>query len=81
MASKKFNKGSEEWMMFTDFWNLCQKYWIVEDTDEYWESVISSTNEFYEKYNHILLSRRLALAFIDAMEDVFKKRGDMSGEK
>ena len=81
MASKKFNKGSEEWMMFTDFWNLCQKYWILEDTDEYWESVISSTNEFYEKYNNIPLSKRLALAFIDAMEDVFRKRGGTSGEK
>ena len=57
MASKKFNKGSEEWMMFTDFWNLCQKYWVVEDSDEYWESVISSANDFYKKYNHILLSR------------------------
>ena len=81
MASKKFNKGSEEWMMFNDFWNLCQKYWIAEDTDEYWESVISSTNGCCKKYDHILLSRRLALAFIDAMEDVFKERGGMRGEK
>ena len=79
MASKKFNKGSEEWMMFMDFWNLCQKYWIVEDTDEYWEGVIRSANDFQKKYNHILLSRRLALAFVDSMEDVFKKRGDING--
>ena len=79
MASKKFNKGSEEWMMFTDFWNLCQKYWIVEDQDEYWESVIRSANDFQKKYNHILLSRRLALAFVDALEDVFRKRGDING--
>lgn len=79
MASKKFSKGSEEWMMFMDFWNLCQKYWIVEDTDEYWESVIRSANDFQKKYNHILLSRRLALAFVDSMEDVFKKRGDING--
>ena len=79
MASKKFSKGSEEWMMFTDFWNLCQKYWIVEDTDEYWECVIRSANDFQKKYNHILLSRRLALAFVDALEDVFKKRGDING--
>lgn len=79
MASKKFNKGSEEWMMFMDFWNLCQKYWIVEDTDEYWEGVIRSANDFQKKYNHILLSRRLALAFVDALEDVFRKRGDING--
>ena len=81
MASKKFNKGSEEWMMFTDFWNLCEKYWIVEDSDDYWESVVRSSNEFYKKYNHILLSKRLSLAFVGAMEDAFKKRGDISGEK
>ena len=35
MASVKFSKGSEEWQMFIDYWNLCQKHWQVESTDEY----------------------------------------------
>lgn len=35
MSAVKFSKGSEEWMMFTDFWQLCQKHWEVELTDEY----------------------------------------------
>ena len=46
MASKKFAKGSDEWMMFMDFWNLCQKFWISEDTDEYYEQLIKENNFF-----------------------------------
>ena len=69
MASAKFNKGSEEWMMFTDFWNLCQKYWITEDTDEYWKEVLSSSNEFYEKYKSIPRCVNLVIAFLDSQEE------------
>ena len=69
MASAKFNKGSEEWMMFTDFWNLCQKYWITEDTDEYWKEVLISSNEFYEKYKSIPLCGNLVIAFLDSQDE------------
>ena len=75
MAEVKFSKGSEEWLMFTDFWQLCQKYWEVERSDEYWESLIDCTNDFYEKYRSIPLARRLSFALIEAMEDIYKKRG------
>ena len=75
MAGVKFGKGSEEWMMFMDYWQLCQKYWEVERTDEYWDSLIDCTNDFYEKYRAIPLARRLAFALIEAMEDIYKKRG------
>lgn len=74
MAEVKFNKGSEEWLMFTDFWKLCQKYWQVESSDEYWESLIDCTNDFYEKYREIPLARRLSFALIEAMEDIYKRR-------
>lgn len=73
MASAKFNKGSEEWMMFTDYWNLCQRYWIVEDTDEYWNSLVDCTNDFYEKYKNIDLSEDLAMALLNSQDKKSKK--------
>ena len=33
-------KGTEEFMMFGEYFNLCKKYWDVSDTDEYWEGLI-----------------------------------------
>lgn len=72
MASEKFEKGSEEWMMFLDFWNLCQKYWLVENTDEYWDSLVNSTREFYEKYKNIHLSENLAIALLNSQDEKSK---------
>ena len=72
MASKKFSKGSEEWLMFTDYWTLCQKLWIVEDDDNYWNDLIDSVNEFYEKYKSIPLAKELALAFCNAQDLAYK---------
>ena len=72
MASKKFERGSEEWMMFTDFWNLCQKYWIVENTDEYWDSLVNNAREFYEKYKNIHLSENLAIALLNSQDEKSK---------
>lgn len=79
MAEVKFNKGSEEWLMFTDFWKLCQKYWQVESSDEYWESLIDSTNNFANKYKSIPLSRKLAFALIESIEELYKERRDKFG--
>ena len=79
MAEVRFEKGSDEWKMFTDFWRMCQKYWGVENSDEYWDSLIDCTNEFYEKYKHIPLARRLALSLVDTMEDVLRERRKTSG--
>ena len=39
---KKFQKGSEMWSMFVEYWDLVQKYWNVEDVDEYWDCMIAA---------------------------------------
>ncbi len=50
MAEVKFLKGSEEWMLFMDYWRLCQKYWEPEDNDDYWYSLIDAVKGFHKKY-------------------------------
>lgn len=64
----KFNKGSKEWQMFVDFWNMCQKYWEIEDNDNYWQGLVDDAECFTEKYKEIDLSVKLAMAFIETCE-------------
>lgn len=77
MAYKKFNQGSEEWMMFTDFWKLCQEIWEPEHPDEYWFDAKKKIDAFREKHKDISLSSKLAMAILRDIEERYKmkKRG------
>lgn len=68
MAAKKFLKGSEEWMMFMDFWKLCQDYWEPENSQEYWKNMSESVVSFGNKYQSIPLARIIAMGFMDSVE-------------
>ena len=81
MSAVKFSKGSEEWMMFTDFWQLCQKHWEVELTDKYWEDLISDSDSFYAKYKMIPLARRMINSFLNVKEEEYRKKLEERGEK
>lgn len=74
MSEKRFPKGSEEWMMFMDYWQLCQKYWDPEESDEYWENVIKDTNAFCEKYGKNKFVIGITLALVNSLEDKLKRR-------
>ena len=70
---KKFAKGSSEWMMFMDYWALCQKYWEPDDNDYYWESVVKETDVFYRKYNSEF-AKSLALTLVNELERKSRSR-------
>lgn len=70
---KKFAKGSSEWMMFMDYWTLCQKYWEPDDNDYYWESVVKETDVFYRKYNSEF-AKSLALTLVNELERKSRQR-------
>ena len=74
MAEQKFGKGTEEWLMFMDYWNLCQKHWVVEKVDDYWEQLIKDANEFIAKYDTIKLAKNLALALVNTQEQILKEQ-------
>ncbi len=67
MAEVKFPKGSEEWQMFTDFWKLCQKYWIVENSDDYWDSLVDNAGDFMNKYD-TYFAKQLAIGFVESQD-------------
>ena len=70
---KKFAKGSSEWMMFMDYWALCQKYWEPDDNDDYWKLVVKETDVFYRKYNSEF-AKSLALTLVNELERKSRSR-------
>ena len=71
MAEVKFEKGSEEWEMFMDFWKMCQKHWIPDETEEYWIALADDINEFYKKHK-TSFAKRLYWALHQEMEQKMK---------
>lgn len=71
MASKKFEKGSEEFLFFMEFWQMVQKYYIPEDSDEYWDDLLSQAAKLTKKYQGSFYSL-LTMAFIDYVERISK---------
>lgn len=61
MASKKFEKGSEEWMMFQDFYALTQELWVSDNTRAYFDDAFEKMKAFTDKYNH-KFANELAIA-------------------
>ena len=73
MASAKFPKGSDEFEMFTDYWNLCQKYWIPENNEEYWDTALAEIDAFAKKYGMTKFARGLGSALVNGLEERAKK--------
>lgn len=68
MASKRFEKGSEEWDLFQDYWKLCQRFWVPEEKDDYWASLLKALDDFQDKYKNEPLAQELALALWKSSE-------------
>ena len=72
MASVKFGKDSQEWKMFTEYWQLVQKYYEIEKNDNYWNEMMKEFAEFGKKYKDIPLSKPLAIGFVDTRDKLFQ---------
>lgn len=43
-------------MMFMEFWGLCQKYWIPEQNDEWWDEALREMDLFAKNTGQQYLS-------------------------
>ena len=50
---KKLNKTDEEFQMFADYYKLYQDFYVPEEGDTYWQSLISEADAFLKKYKTI----------------------------
>lgn len=80
MAEIKFQKGSEEWLMFQSYYQIIQKYYIPESNDNYWDAIFEEIDKFCKKYQQVPLARNIGMAFLKTMEEESKK-GSKNGEK
>lgn len=76
MASVKFEKGSQEWTLFQDYWKLCQEFWETEGNDEYWQQAVKAADDFIKKYRgkNEFFARKLASALMDTISEKEKER-------
>lgn len=73
MAEVKFEKGSIEWQMFQDYYKICQKRWLPEKTETYWNELRDDVCRFSTSYGQVELAKHLMVALFDAMEEKLKK--------
>lgn len=74
MAEKRFAKGSEEWVILQEYYKLCTKVWIIEDSDEYWDDVRKSVDSYIGKFKADIFAKQLAFALLNTLEEKEKER-------
>lgn len=81
-----FDKSQRD--MFADFYNICQKYWNIPDTqeeiDKYWDNLMIEVELFNMKHKEIRLEWYMMEAFLTTqemkeMEKRSNERNNISG--
>ena len=73
MASVTAKEIPEVQQFFTELWNLYKKYYIPEDNDDYWDSMINEFTELRVKYEKVSISYKMILLIIDDLEMRYKE--------
>lgn len=71
MASVKFKRGDVEFEIMSEYWKLMEAHYIPENSQEYWTKTIDAVNAFAKKYDKYPLARRLAIALMDYLDEVY----------
>lgn len=74
MAEKRFAKGSEEWVILQEYYKLCQKVWIIEDSEEYWDDVRKEVDSYIGRFRGDIFAKQLAFALLNTLEEKEKER-------
>lgn len=74
LSGSVYEKDNIGFKMFQDFLEVIKKYYIPEETDEYWEKVIADMDKFAKKYENVPLARKITMAFIQALEEEYKNQ-------
>mgnify|MGYP004694110065 CR=1 FL=1 len=71
MAGKKFEKGSEEWQFFNDYYKFRQQYYEADDGEEWFEKMMEIGEMLIEKYADTNISeyaKNLVFSHFDDVE-------------
>lgn len=66
-------KGTEEWMFWSELFQLCKKYYDVKDSEEYWNNLSKEVETLYNKYN-TPFARNFCMALLDALNEMYQEK-------
>lgn len=69
---KKFEKGSEEWQFFMDYWQFRQKYYAADNEDWFLECM-NAGEEIMEKYVNTAQAKFVQSLIFSHFEDVERR--------
>lgn len=72
MAEMRFKKDSEEFKIVNEFLLILQRYYLPEEKDEYWESLLKELNDYYKKYD-TKLARGLAKFAMNYLDEKYRE--------
>ena len=73
MASKKFEKGSEEWQFFNDYYKFRQQFYEAEKEEEWFQELMKSGETLIEKYSKTNISKFAQSLVFCHFEDVERR--------
>ena len=79
MASVTKQDIPEISVFMSDFWNFVKKYFIPEDSDQYWEEVMHEAAEIGHKYKEDRFVAYQINAYLDFLEE--KRHGKAKRKK
>ena len=69
MASKKFEKGSEEWQFFNDYYKFLQQFYEADNEEEWFQKLMESGEELIKKYAQTNISKYVQSLVFSHFED------------
>ena len=80
MASTKFEKGSEEWQFFKDYYIFRQQFYRADNGDSWFEEMMESGELLIEKYAKTNIPKYVQSLVFSHFEDVERRyRKEMKG--
>lgn len=73
MANKKFDKGSEEWQFFNDYYKFRQQFYEADNEEEWFQKLMESGEELIKKYAQTNISKYVQSLVFSHFEDVERR--------
>ena len=70
MATKKFEKGSEEWQLFNDYYKFRQQFYEADNNEEWFQGMVNAGDELISKYANTSIAKYAQSLVLSHLEDV-----------
>lgn len=73
MATRKFEKGSEEWQFFSDYYKFRQQFYEADNGDEWFQELMKAGEMLIKKYSQTNISKYVQSLVFSHFEDVERR--------